>query len=263
MVTAIAMSACNVTDRYLPKLLAGETIAPVSGVVGLAIGPNGAVHYALAGGDVYSLGVRSPELVAHFPTTRLDSIAFSPVGVLHAAYRDVDGVTVAAWQDGAATSVVQVASTDSVDIAFDNDGGLLVGAGDRIVDGQGRVVSGGWHSPKIAPGRGKRLWVADDAPGSAKELVGRGRENDKAKRRRFASALPARTDPSDVAVLKNEVLVCSRNYGTVYRLHIGLDDVARRRAPIEGLRCRTAIVVSVDNSVITATDDAIVRYGAR
>jgi hypothetical protein len=257
------MSACSVPDRYLPKLLPGETIARVRGVVALAVGPKHATYYALANGEVYSLAIRPTKLIAHFTTTRLDSIAFSPNGLLYAAFLSAQGVSVAAWKDGASDTVIETTVEAKGEIAFDTDGRLLLGIGDRIIDTQGQVISDGWRAPQVVPGRGHRLWVADNAPGDDKELVARGREKSVVKRRRFASALPLRTDPSDLALLKDELLVCSEHYGTVYRLHIGLDDVARRRSALKNVKCRNAIVISPDNSVITATEDAILRYGAR
>ena len=260
---AIALSGCSVTDRYLPKLLPGETIARVRGVTALAIGPDNATYYALANGEVYSLVTRPARLVAQFPTARLDSIAFSPNGVLYGAYLDSRGVSVAAWKNGAANSLIQTGAAGRGDIVFDSTGRLLLGVGNRIVDTQGATVSASWHSPELVPGRGNRLWVVDDAPGNAKDFVARGRETNATKRRRFASALPEGTRPADVTIRNDELLVCDRRAGTVYRLHIGLDDVARRRSALKNVKCQTAIVVSPDNSVITATDNAILRYGAR
>ncbi|MEY2426427.1 MAG: hypothetical protein QOI61_1999, partial [Actinomycetota bacterium] len=48
-----------------------------------------------------------------------------------------------------------------------------------------------------------------------------------------------------------------------YRLHIGLDEVARRRDWLPGLVCDRDIAVAKDGSVITATNGAIYRYRPR
>lgn len=263
IVLAAVVTGCAGRDRYAPELSAGDVMDRVSGVVSLAIGPDKTVYYALASGKVYALAGGRSALVATFPTTALDSIAISDDGVLHGAYRDAGRLTVATWVDEAARGFLHMRANGPAQIAYSENGDLLVAVDDRIVDGEGHVISNGWHAPKIVAGRGNRIWVADDAPRAEKELVARGREKNGAKRRRFASPLPQRTDPSAVALRKDELLVCSRRAGTVYRLHIGLDDVARRRGTVDGLSCTNAIVVSSDGAVITATDNAILRYGAR
>jgi hypothetical protein len=260
---AIVMTGCAGRDRYAPTLSAAEVIGRVQGVVSLAIGPDKTVYYALASGEVYALGDDRPALIATFPTAALDSIAISSDGILHGAYRDAGRLTVATWVDRAARGFLHLRANGPAQIAYNKNGDLLVAVGDRLADAQGHVISNGWHSPRIAAGRDNRIWVADDAPGTEKELVARGREKDGAKRRRFASALPPHTDPSGIALRKDELLVCGRRLGRVYRLHIGLDDVARRRGTLAGLKCTNAIVVAPDGAVITATDNAILRYGAR
>src|SRR5205085_163046 len=137
-------------------------------------------------------------------------------------------------------------------IAFAKDDQLIVGITHNLTKidpfhGAGvkpTIISSGWTDPSFVLGRGNRIWVADNALPGTKELVARGRERDAAKRRRFATALPAYTNPSGVAIRNDELLVCSRTHRKVFRLHIGLDDVARRRSPIVGMVCDRDIVTA-------------------
>jgi hypothetical protein len=278
-VAALAFAACSSKDRYLPKFDAAQKLATVAGPVTLAVSPSGEVFYGVrATGNVYSAqaGRVEPDLVVHFDTDQLDSIAVEGRSTVYAAYhRRPDGhVVIDRFAAGSEIENIRVlaASPEPVNIAVDAKRRLLIGIGNRIesIDPviahapAPKEISSGWANPRaFVPGRGDRIWVADDAPKGEKERVARGGETNKAKRRRFATVLPKDTDPSGVALRDDELLVCSEHYGTVYRLHIGLDDVARRRAVVEGLECKHSIVAAPDRSVITATSTAIYRYPPR
>lgn len=148
-------------------------------------------------------------------------------------------------------------------IAFDPDGVLHVSLRDRIVrivDGQADVVSQGWVNPlAFSIDERGRMFVADHPRRDGEAFVARGREANRAKRNRFATGL-AGTKPSGLAFVRDEVLVCRSNVGDVARLHIGLDNVARRRGAVEGVRCRNAIVAMDDGSIVTALAHEIRRY---
>jgi len=160
------------------------------------------------------------------------------------------------------------ADASAFDVAVvDERGDVYVAVDTRImrIDAGRRVeVSGGWVNPNAFTfdDRG-RLWVADQARADGKELVARGREKNGAKRRRFATALPEGSKPSGIAAIKDELFVCRSGQRDVYRLHVGLDDVARRRGVVPGLKCDRAIMSLPDGSLVTATGDDIRRYPPR
>ncbi|MEY2470371.1 MAG: hypothetical protein QOF21_3069 [Actinomycetota bacterium] len=193
------------------------------------------------------------------------------------AARIVAALVVAAFVAGACTNTDRyepkfgppVAGNASVfdKAVVDKDGNVYVAAKTqlmRLEDGRRVEVSGGWVNPDAFTfdERG-RLWVADQARPDGKELVARGKERNGAKRRRFATALPAGSKPVGIAAIDDELFVCRSGQGDVYRLHVGIDDVARRRGVVPGLKCDTAIVSLADGSLVTATGDDIRRYPPR
>ena len=126
------------------------------------------------------------------------------------------------------------------------------------------LITTGWTNPfAFTLNRNDKLWVADNSGGVGKEHVAAGGEKNGPKRRRFWATLPPGTSPSGIAASKTELLVCSKNNGTLERLHVGLDHVARPRKTVAEVRCQLAVVALPDGSIITATERSLLRYPSR
>lgn len=292
--TTLAAGACSVADRYAPKFAAQTLIARGKEVDAFALGERNTLYYGeRATGDVYRVNIAKPSTPVR--VTHVDVKTDGQRGLLGLAYRDKalfiastrasDGkLEVRRWASDDASQVVWV-GPESKDLAnggslrFDNKGGLIISVGELAGGGSGKLlrlhaggpetqtpteITRGWHNPfGFTVDFRNNLWVADNAPGREKELVSRGNERDRANRRRHATALPSHFAPSGLAIDEYELYACSYTTKAVFRLHIGLDNVARRRGEVKGLTCQSAIVAQPDGSLITATSTAIYRYPAR
>jgi hypothetical protein len=266
LAVAFLLTACSGKDRYLPEFGQAETLVTTNGPVTFTLAPNGDIYYAeLRTNEVYVLSSEAKRLVAdlHY---KPDSLAVDAHGLLWAAGRNkIHQPWISSVPSPTPVTGSGPPSRFPLHIAFD-DGKLIIGHDDTVVsreNGDDTLISKGWTDPVVAPGRGNRIWVADNALPGSKERVARGRERSIAKRNRFASTLPEFTNPSGMALLDDQLLVCSKTRKKVFRLHIGIDDVARRRDWMKGLVCDRDIAVAKDGSLITATRGSIVRYPPR
>lgn len=270
-VLVFASAACNVgRDPYEPKFAAAQRIATTNGPIVFTVAPNGDVYYAELRANAFHLVDHDNVVHDLFTTTdNPDALVVDAAGTIDVAARTPSHqLTVTAYRSGAEPAVVYrgPVTRNPAHLALTSDSGQLILGVDHTVEElqpTHRVISGGWLDPLVGGGRGDRIWVADNAPPGGRERLARGRESDVAKRNRFASVLPPDTNPSGIAILVNEVLLCSKTHKKVYRLHIGLDDVARRRGWLSGLRCDRDIGVRSDGSLITAADGAIYKYPPR
>jgi hypothetical protein len=268
-VAALTATACNSNyDRYRLRFQAAQTIATPNGPVTFAVGPNNRVYYAELRTNALHYVDRNRVVHDLFTTQdKPDSLAVDHHGVVYIAARTrKHRLTVNAYRSGNPEVVWHGPTTHSpVHLAITSEGELVVGVGDEVLELQPthKVISRGWADPVIAAGRSERIWVADNEPPGGKERVARGRETNHAKRNRFASVLPPFTNPSDATVINDEILLCSRTHHKVYRLHIGLDEVARRRSFVGRLVCDRDIGSLTDGSVITAQTSVIYRYPPR
>jgi hypothetical protein len=279
----LCAGACANTDYDAPKLAAAVVVVRTEGAHALAVGPNGTLFFGSPTGEVLrvdALHPATPELVwppvFQGPLTLLGIAARADVVVMSYVHMSECRLEVIRkTRDGAVAVWVgpKVSPhTAAGQLVFESDGRLLVAVGTRILrlvpngrsTQQPSEVSAGWIRPSAftVDDRG-RLWVADQARPDGRELVARGRERNGAKRRRFASALPARSTPTGLAAAANELYVCRPGQHDLYRLHIGLDEVARRRVAVPGLSCDGGVVSMPDGSLITATAHDIRRYRAR
>ncbi len=265
---ASLLAACSGKDRYLPEFGAEEKLATTNGPVVFTVAPNGHVFYAeLRTNDIYEVNGEAATLVTHLGY-KPDSLAVNSRGQLFAAGRDKlhrPWVTRVA-QPGERFSGNGPPSKFPVHIAFNGDNQLLIGHGDKLVsrvNGNDTLISKDWTDPVITPGRGDRIWVADNALPGKDERVARGREQSVSKRNRFSSTLPSYTNPSGIVRLDDQLLLCSRTHKKVYRLHIGIEDVARRRGWMKGLVCDRDIAVDRQGALYTAANAAIYRYPPR
>ncbi len=264
-------SACTTADRYAPKFGAAQRLSSTGGVTALAL--DGTDVYFAAGGDVFRVNSRQPAQTVRIAGISAESLAVFR-GRLYASWTDpAELVHVVRVSNGVPTLIWlgrSLAPTSHID--FDPDGRLYVSMGDVLeqIDRGGKEgqvakkVTDGWvDAYAFDVDEHNRVWVVDQPGADGKAFVARGRERDHAKRRRFATALPAGSTPSAVATRVDEALVCRSSTHDVFRLHIGLDNTARRRNVVKGLVCDGAIATMADGSVVTATHDAILRYGAR
>ena len=142
--------------------------------------------------------------------------------------------------------------------------GVLFARGGKIVRADGRVVSEHWRGPvDIVVDQRNRVWAIDAGDKNERPRIARGRERDRANRNRHASFLPEGSRPVAAAADDTEIYVCDAATNSVLRFHVGIDDVPRRRGPLKGVKCRHDIAVLDDGSIVTATDDAILRYPRR
>lgn len=209
-------------------------------------------------------GLGPPAAVAKVPTD---------AGELRGAAMDEDGrVYVSFSADGGDRVVVTtfekytLTSRQTIDtragraVAADRDG-LLLGGDGRIVRADGKVVSERWSGPvALAVDTTNRLWAIDAGSGVERARVARGREKNRAKRHRFASFVPEGVVPVAAAADEDNVYVCDSKNKQVVRFHIGLDDVARVRDPVAGMRCEHDIAVTHDGSIVTAVAGEILYY---
>jgi hypothetical protein len=283
---AVFAAACTAgVDRYLPKFAARETVASPTGPVVFGVGPKDDIVYVeLRTLDMYRVRVGGEPVFLTGLTMKPDSLAVTSSGAIWIAGRDqshhmhIRYAAVLNEPEVRAKGVVGKfnpgvngpASRFPIHLRMADDNTFTVGWSHNLFTIEpGRpyekrvVVSDGWTDPVFAFGRGTQIWVADNALPGSKERVARGREKNHAKRNRFASALPAYTNPSDMVLLKDELLLCSKTHEKVYRLHIGLDEVARRRDWMKGLVCDRDIGVTSNGSLITATNGAIYKYPPR
>jgi sugar lactone lactonase YvrE len=272
---ALAASACSSGDRYLPKFGAAETLTRTDGPVVFAVAPTGGDVYfvELRTNTLWSVGRGEERREVQNLGRKPDSLAIDQRGTIYVAARTKAHRLFITRYERTNSEVIWngPVSRFAAHIAITPENLLIVGLNDKLFSlnplrpptQKPVVISGGWTDPVFTLGRGHRIWVADNAVPGQKERVARGREQSLAKRNRFASVLPAYTNPSGVALLKDELLLCSRTHKRVYRLHIGLDDVARRRDWLPGLVCDRDIALAPDGSLVTATSGAIYRYPPR
>jgi hypothetical protein len=272
VVALTLLGACTAnTDRYRPTFGARETVATTNGPVTFTLAPNGRIYFAeLRTNAIQYLDHDNAAHAVVTPADKPDSLAVDTDGTLFVAARNLrHRLSVTRYDDGAATVIWEGnVSTFAAHIALGPDGRLLVGWHTRLfsLDPRGRVgqtpqlISDGYTDPVFVVGRGNRIWVADNASPGDKERVVRGREKSEDKRNRFGSVLPAYTNPSSAVLVKDEVLLCSKTHRKLYRLHIGLDDVARRRGMLAGLVCERDIALRADGSLITTQRGVIYRY---
>jgi hypothetical protein len=266
---ALLLSACGGGgDRYRLRFEAAQKIGTTNGPIVFTVAPNGDVYYAeLRTNSFHYLDDRNGVNDLFVTPDKPDSLVVDASGVLYVAARTrTHKLTVNAYRDGNPEVVWQGPTTRTpAHLVITSQGELVVGIDDEILELKPthRVISRGYTDPVLVAGRGNRIWVADNEPPGGKERVGRGREKNHAKRNRFASVLPAYTNPTGATLVKDEILLCSRTHKKVYRLHIGLDDVARRRNFVGRLTCDRDIGSRVDGSVITSANDAIYKYPPR
>jgi len=267
VVAALVSSACTTADRYELKLGAAQVLAPAGGVRALAVGGRDIV-YASANSGVYRVNTvtrAAPVFVS--PIQNVTSIAVRR-GEPIVASKSGRIVQVTALPPGGERPIWRATSRRSPHVEVGSTGDIYVSLGTRIdrIDAGGRTapVSDGWvNAFAFDVDDRDRLFVADQAPRGGTAFVARGRESDRAKRRRFATGLPKGSVPSALATRVDELLVCRANAHDVYRLHVGLDNTPRRRGVVRGVACEGAIATMADGSVVTATANDIRRYPPR
>lgn len=272
-VTFLAGAACGSRDRNDLAFAEPTRVARVSGVQALAVDGSHLYYGMFDTGEIFKVNARRPATPTRLATVTVRGKGTN--GVMGLAVFDHE-LFVSYVQPDRRLVVAKVVGGGIVwrgplvnslrrdgHIVFDPDGALYVSIGARvvrIVDGEAETVSDGWVNPfAFSIDERDRMFVADAPSPGGKAFVARGRENDQPKRRRFATGLPG-SKPSGLAFVGDEVLVCRSNVGDVARLHIGLDNTARRRGSIEGVKCRNAVVVMSDGSVVTALAHEIRRY---
>lgn len=269
---AFALAGCSLSrDRYEPKFAKAEQLATTNGPVTFTVAPNGRIYFAELRTNAISYLDRNN--AAHSvvtPADKPDSLAVDRDGVLFVAARNQAHRLAITRYDGDAARVIWRGDTSrfAAHITLSPRGELVVGWRTQLfsLDPDGaetqapRVISDGYTDPVFAFGRGTRIWLADNGLPGSKERVVRGRERNDAKRNRFAAVLPAYTNPSGVVVYDDQVLLCSRTHRKVYRLHIGIDDVARKRDYLPGLQCERDIGQLADGSLITTRLGVVYRY---
>ncbi|HVT75978.1 MAG TPA: hypothetical protein VHD87_03030 [Acidimicrobiales bacterium] len=282
---AFVAGACSTgVDRYRPKFAAAEKIGAPNGPVVFTVGPRDEIVYAeLRTLDLYRLRVGAQPVKLTHLTTKPDSLAVAGSNV-YAAGRDSNRrmhIWYAADLDQPALDAKRViepyhpgvngpASRFPVHLAIATPGIFTVGWSHNlftIKPGQPYAekvtISNGWTDPVLTFGRGKRIWVTDNALPGGKERAARGRDKSIKHRNRFAAVMPPYTNPSGVVLVKDELLLCSRTHHKVYRLHIGIDDAPHWRGLMAGLYCDRDIGLLSDGSLITAQTNALYRYPAR
>ncbi len=264
---AVLATSCSNKDRYAVEFGAAETLTITNGPVVFALGPEGDIYFAeLRTNDVFKLSGQEKRPVGRL-LYQPDSLAVDSGGQLYAAGRDENQQTWVTSLSGRKTvSASGPPSEFPLHIVFTSKNEMVIGHGDTVVrrvNNAETVISKGWTDPVVTAGRGNKIWVADNAASGTKERVARGREKSVAKRNRFATALPASSDPSGMALVNDELLVCSRTRQQIYRLHIGLDEVARRRGWLKGLVCDRDIAIDRTGALITAANGAIYKYPPR
>jgi hypothetical protein len=250
------------------------------------VAPNGDfVFVELRDLKLYKLTIGADPVLLVTLTTKPDSLAVTRNGMIWAAGREPQHHRLRIWFAGSlsqpemnAKRVIEPfrpgvngpASRFPVHLRIAADGTFVVGWSHNLMTvTPGRpyerrvVVSNGWTDPVFAFGRGERIWVADNALPGQKERLARGRDKSIKHRNRFATVMPAYTNPSGMVLIEDELLICSRTHHKVYRLHIGLDDVAHWRGLMGGLLCDRDIGVAHDGSLITAQTSAIYKYPPR
>ncbi len=271
-VAAVVFAACGAGgDRYEPTFAGAQKIATTNGPVTFTVAPNGRIYFAeLRTNAIHYLDRNGKTHAVVTTRDKPDSLAVDSDGALFVAARtQTHRLSVTRYDDGVARVIWRGgASRFAAHIAMAADGDLVVGWHTRLfsLDPRGseqqrpQRISDGYTDPVFTMGRGNRIWVADNRLPGAKERVVRGREESRSKRNRFGSVLPGSTNPSSAVVSDDEVLLCSRTHRSVYRLHIGLDDVARRRGTLPGLVCERDLGLMADGSLITTQPGVIYRY---
>lgn len=265
------LTTCSTQDRYELTFAAPVTVARATGVEAMALDGNTLYYGIFDTGDVFKVDVRSPKApdrVGHVDVRSKGANGLLSLAVyqhrVYASWVRADRHLVVGPLDGPLTWIGPLVNSLRREghIEFTPKGELYVSVGRRVYSVLGDVtkVSDGWvNAFAFTVDERDRMFVADQPPLRGKTFVARGRENDHAKRRRFATGL-AGTKVSGITFVNDELLACRSNVGDVMRLHVGLDNVARRRAPLKGVKCRNAIVSTTDGSVITAIAHEIRRY---
>ncbi len=265
------LTGCSSQDRYELTFADPVTVARATGVEAMALDGNTLYYGIFDTGDVFKVNVRSPktpEKIGHVDVRSKGANGLLSLAVyqhrVYVSWVRADRHLVVGPIDGPLTWIGPLVNSLRREghIAFTPKGELYVSVGRRVYSLLGRVttVSDGWVNAFAFTVDGRdRMFVADQPPLHGTTFVARGRENDHAKRRRFATGL-AGTKASGITFVDDELLVCRSNVGDVMRLHVGIDNVARRRGPVEGIKCRNAIASTTDGSVITAIAHEIRRY---
>ncbi len=271
---ALVCVSCSTRDRNEVHLGAPITVANATAVQAMALDGDRLYYGVFDTGEIYEVNARKPATPTLLTTVNvrakgangLMSLAVER-GRLYVSFVRPDRRLVVervlgkvlVWQGPIVNSLQRVGH-----IAFDNKGVLHVSLADRIVrvvDGKAETLTKDWVNPfAFAIDARNRIFVADQPPLRGKSFVARGRETDPAKRKRFATGLPAGSKPSGLVFLGDELLVCRATAGDAFRLHIGLDNTPRRRNPVDAVKCRNAIAVGGDGSLITAIAHEIRRY---
>ena len=272
LLAALAASCSNGSDA--PKFAAGEKID----LVGVRI--DGPVLVAPRGDTVAFVDSETgnvfvppkagpPPRIAQFRLAdgaRMRDVVFSTAtNTLVGSYATDDGPIVVAergprTERSTSRVVAEFESRAGGTLAFD-DKGVLIALDGRIVRRDGTVVSERWSGPvALAVDTTNRLWAVDAGGEGERARIARGRERNQAKRHRFATFLPAGARPVAAAADEDNVYVCDAATSSVLRFYIGLDDVARRRGAVPGMRCEDDIAVSRDGSIVTSVDGQLWRY---
>lgn len=269
---ASLLSACG-DGSDAPKFGAAQIVASIAAPVVIhSKNPSAQIQFAdAATGEVFGVDYDG-EVQTTFPAGKLAAARIRGLAVagarLHVSYIDAKGglsvVRIEPEQDRP-IEIWHGETAGEADgrLAVDDDG-LLIAAGGRIVRPDGTVVSAKWSGPvAVAVDQVNRLWAIDAGGNGERARVARGRTTDRAKRHRFATFLPQGAEPVAAAADEDNVYVCDAATKRVLRFYIGLDDVARRRPPLKGMRCRYDIAVNTDGSIVTATENQILRYPRR
>lgn len=276
---ALVGAACNAGgDRYLPRFGAHTTVTSTTGPVVFTVAPGGSLYYVeLRTNELFTLvlGGGGPQRLLN-TGDKPDALVVDNNGSLFVAARTTKHrLRVTQYREpGLQPRLIWSGpvSRFPAHLTVTSKNQLILGYASQILrldralgpNQKPEVISAGYTDPVvIAPRGGSRLWVADNGVPGTKERVGRGREKNVAKRNRFATALPPYTNPSGMTLLRDELLVCSKTHKKVYRLHIGIDEVARRRDWLPGLVCDRDIGVLADGSLITSQNGAIYKYPPR
>jgi hypothetical protein len=267
---ALFTTACGPSyDRYRLRFEAAQQIATPTGPVTFTVAPSGRIYYAELRTNAFHYLDHNNAVHDLFTTRdKPDSLVVDAAGrVIVAARTRQHRLTVTAYNKDSNPEIVWHGPTthSAAHLVITTKQELVIGVGDEVLElaPTHRVISRHWTDPVVVAGRGDRIWVADNEPPGGKERLARGRETDHAKRNRFASVLPPYTNPSGGTMINDEILLCSRTHKKVYRLHVGLDDVARRRNFVGRLMCDRDIASLPDGSVITAQTSVIYRYPPR
>lgn len=272
-------------------VISGDILAQARIPSALAVLPDGTIRYAeRVTGEIRDVSLEGE--VSEQPVADIDVSIGAQRGLLGVAV-DGEGRTFAAWTDPDGLLVVgQVAPGDQRIIwegpvaselnlgghlAFDEEGGLIVGIGDLqdpdavadpslpngkmlLLDPEGdpdqrpTTISGGWTNPiafDLDPNG--VLWIADNGNDDAPERLTRG---DLDARQYPITELPSDTVPSGLAATEDDLFVCGFESRRLLRYRIRGDQTVRRGPPL-ATNCSLAVAVLPDGRLTYSNEGTV------